>query len=406
MDLLSSSFLNIPAARGACDSPVSSAGRSQSTPDSNGESSSYSGSNSGSGSAEGEMKRFIVLRVRNGSRQIAAISTSHSVATASLTAHIMSSRDQLKGHPLHSPSESPQRKNGKNANSRNQESFLEFLEPESTKNLIYPLELWRSRIQESVKSPSGLFWAVYDPFGSSLSEGSGADAVDGVSVAADAASVQSSFRGNIRCGVVLGVPPSDCSTSAVIPSAVTDSSPQLHAARVGNMVKKLSASVLLYQQGVLVFENSYTVNTRNNFKCNLWEFYDLHLKITCLPPPPALPLPLLIPPAALQTDGSSGTDHRTYEVTLSVQLVDNNSLDNRGNEKKTVALINGKTQFSVSGPVLNGKVKTDDRITTIEKLRICFPEPGTFSVNLFYRCVECIDDDTSYPISTIFFQVQ
>jgi hypothetical protein len=393
VDLLSSSFLNIPVARGVYDSPVSSAGRMQGLPLCYGESSS--------GSAEGEMKRFIVLRVRNGSRQIAAISTSQSVAADSLTAHIMSSRDKLKDHPLHSPSESPPRQSQKDADSRNQEPFLEFLEPESTKNLIFPLELWRSKIQESVRSPSGLFWALYDPFGSSLSERGVADAADGGSSAVDAVSMRSNFRGNIRCGVVLGVPPSDCSATTTIPSSVSDASPQLLAARVSNMAKQLSATVLLYQKGVLVFENSYTVNTKNNFKCQLWEFYDLHLKITCMPPP--LPLPTAAGLALPHTDPS------TYEVTLSVQLVDsnsNNTLENRDNEKKSTALINGKTQFSVSGRALNGKAKTEDRITTTEKLRICFPEPGTFSVNLLYRCVGGAEDDRSYPVSTIFFQVQ
>ena len=411
MDLLSSSFLNIPVARSVYDSPVStgSAGRTQGTPDSKGE--SGSGSGSGSNSTEGEMKRFIVLRVRNGSRQIAAISTSQSVATDSLTARIMSSRDQLKGHPLHSPGESSQHPNQTHANSRNQEPFLEFLEPESTKNLIFPLELWRSKTQDSVQSPSGLFWALYDPFGSSLSERGGTDETDSSSIGVDAVSMHSSFRGNIRCGVVLGAPPSDCSAFTTIPSSVTDSSPQLLAARVNNMAKKLSASVLLYQQGVLVFENSYTVNTKNNFKCQLWEVYDLHLKISILPPPLPLPFPLASESALPHNDSSSssssiGKDHRSYEVTLSVQLLDNSTLENRDYEKKNMALIHGKTQFSVSGPALNGKAKTEDRITTTEKLRICFPEPGTFSVNLLYRCVGSTEDDRSYPISTIFFQVQ
>jgi hypothetical protein len=394
VDLLSSSFLNIPVARGVYDSPVSSAGRTQGKP------LCYGDSSSSSAEGEGEMKKFIVLRVRNGSRQIAAISTSQSAAIDALTSHIMSSRDQLKDHPLHSPTESPQRQSQKNADSRNPEPFLEFLEPESTKNLIFPLELWRSKIQESVRSPSGLFWALYDPFGSSLSE-RGADAMDGVSSAVDAVSMHSTFRGNIRCGVVLGVPPSDCSASATIPSSVADSSPQLQAPRVSNMAKQLSASVLLYQKGVLVFENSYTVNTKNNFKCQLWEFYDLHLKINCLPPPLSLPTA-----AELALPHS---DPSTYEVTLSVQLVESNSdntLENRDNEKISTALIDGKTQFSVSGRALNGKARTEDRITTIEKLRVCFPEPGTFSVNLLYRCLGGKEDDRSYPISTIFFQVQ
>ena len=294
VDLLSSSLLSIPAVRSAgLLYPVSSMVRARGTLDAQAQAQGETETETDS-SAESEMKRYIVLCVRNGSRQIAAISTSQSVAVDSLRAYVMSSRDHLRDHPLHAPSGSPtqQQQSQQYTNSRNQEPFLEFLEPESTKNLIYPLDLWRAKNPDSVQSPSGLFWALYDPFSSSLNTNNmGAQGGVGPSSLASSSSPRD-LRGNIRCGVVLGAAPADGSSASVPVPSAADSSTHLLDARNSNVTKSLSANVLLFQKGVLVFENSYTVNTRNNFRCQLWETYDLHLKVTSLLPPTPPPLPL------------------------------------------------------------------------------------------------------------------
>lgn len=317
--------------------------------------------------------------------------------------HIMRSRDRNIHHPLHSSSSN----HNTNALDSDPESFSEFLEPESTKNLIISMHIWEKRDIKNSSSPSGLYWALYDSFSSSV-----------VPIFcysnSNSNTASNDIQGSVRTGAVLGIetpkgPP-------VFSKLFTPILPGLLNPDPGSKIDintNLKASVLLFKKDVLVFENTYTVNTKNNFKCVLWEEYDLNLKISCsdinaLNSDVLTNLSSRLDSSNANTESNSKAQGAQYEVSLVIRLVPEvGTLDvEHGNENEV--LINGKTKFNIYGKLSQGTATANSVTTSIEKLHICFPIPGVFSIQVMYRDLQSKNsiDDKLYPLSTVFVQVQ
>ena len=351
--------------------------------------------------------KFIVLKLRNSSRQLAVVSTSHAAARSVLMGHIMRSRDRNIHHPLHSSSSN----HSTNTLESDPESFSEFLEPESTKNLIIPMHIWEKKDIKNSSSPSGLYWALYDSFSSSIvpifcysNSNSNTDS--------------NNIQGSIRTGAVLGIetpkgPP-------VISKLFTPILPGLLNPDPGSKIDintNLKASVLLFQKNILVFENTYTVNTKNNFKCVLWEEYDLHLKISCsdinaFNTDVLSNLSSRSDSCNTNTESNSNSNSKAqgaqYEVSLVIRLVPEIGASDTEHGNENEVLINGKTRFNVYGGLSQGTATANSVTTSIEKLHICFPIPGVFSIQVMYRDIKSKNsiDGKLYPLSTVFVQVQ
>ena len=357
--------------------------------------------------------KFIVLKLRNSSRQLAVVSTSHAAARSVLMGHIMRSRDRNIHHPLHSSSNSSN--HCTNTLESDPESFSEFLVPESTKNLIIPLHIWEKRNIKNLSSPSGLYWALYDSFSSSVVP------IFCYSIT-NSNTDSNNIQGSLRTGAVLGIetpkgPP-------VFSKLFTPILPGLLNPDPGSKIDintNLKASVLLFQKNVLVFENTYTVNTKNNFKCVLWEEYDLHLKILCSDINAlAVNSDVLTNLSSRSDSSNTNTESKSnsnskaqgaqYEVSLVIRLVPEIGASDAEHGNENEVLINGKTRFNVYGGLSQGTATaTANSVTTsIEKLHICFPIPGVFSIQVMYRDLKSKNriDDKLYPLSTVFVQVQ
>jgi hypothetical protein len=334
------------------------------------------------------------------------VSTSHAAARSVLMGHIMRSRDRNINHPLHSSSNSSN--HNTHALESDPESFSEFLEPESTKNLIIPMHIWEKRDIKNSSSPSGLYWALYDSFSSSIVP----------ILCYSNSSTDSSIQGSIRTGAVLGIetpkgPP-------VFSKLFTPILPGLLNPDPGSKIDintNLKASVLLFQKNVLVFENTYTVNTKNNFKCVLWEEYDLHLKISCsdinaFNSDVLTNLSSRLDSSNANTESNSNSNSKAqgaqYEVSLVIRLVPEIGASNTEHGNENEVLINGKTRFNVYGGLSQGTATANSVTTSIEKLHICFPIPGVFSIQVMYRDLKSKNsiDDKLHPLSTVFVQVQ
>ena len=377
--------------------------------------------------------KFIVLKLRNSSRQLAVVSTSHEAARNVLVNHIMRSRDKNTNHPLHASYSNY----NYNPMESDPESFSEFLEPESTKNLIIPLNIWEKRNSKNPATSSGLYWALYDSFSSSIVPifcYSNSNTNNNNS--------QNEIQGSIRRGAVLGLDaPKGLNLSPrVLTPILSGSVPLDHGSKIDTNMN-LKASVLLFQKDILVFENTYTVNTKNNFKCVLWEEYDLHLRILCsnssglsVVNSDILPQSSSTASSGLHASSRSADNSNTvksshskaqqqqgaqYEVSLFIRLIPENNISiNENNNKNEIkneneneneVLINGKTKFYVyGGPIHGNGTTTTDVVTSIEKLQICFPISGVFSIQIMYRDMKIRNskDDKLYPISTVFVQVQ
>ena len=372
--------------------------------------------------------KFIVLKLRNSSRQLAVVSTSHEAARNVLGSHIMRSRDKNINHPLHASYSNY----NYNPIESDPESFSEFLEPESTKNLIIPLNVWEKRNSKNPATSSGLYWALYDSFSSSIVP----IFCYSNSNTATNNNNNNEIQGSIRRGAVLGLDaPKGLNLSPrVLTPTLPGSLPLDHGSKIDTNMN-LKASVLLFQKDVLVFENTYTVNTKNNFKCVLWEEYDLHLKILCsningvsvsnsdILPQSSLSSSLNFFSRSADNSNIVRSSHSKaqqqqgaqYEVSLFIRLIPENNIPiNEYNNKNEIkneneVLVNGKTKFYVyGGPIHGNSSTTTDVVTSIEKLQICFPLSGVFSIQIMYRDMKLRNgkDDKLYPISTVFVQVQ
>lgn len=378
--------------------------------------------------------KFIVLKLRNSSRQLAVVSTCHEAARNVLVNHIMRSRDRNVNHPLHAFSSSNSNYNY-NPMESDPESFSEFLEPENTKNFIIPRNIWEKRNSKNLATSSGLYWALYDSFSSSIVP----IFCNSNSNITNNNNNKNEIQGSIRRGAVLGLDaPKGLNLSPRILTPILPGSlPLDHGSKIDKNMN-LKASVLLFQKNILVFENTYTVNTKNNFKCVLWEEYDLHLKILCsnvnglsvansdISPQSSS----TSRPAESTTNNIVRSSHSKaqqqhqqqqqqgaqYEVSLLIRLIpEKHSLINDIKNKNEIkneneVLINGKTKFYVYGGLVHGNSNgtTTDVVTSIEKLQICFPLSGIFSIQIMYRDLNLknSEDDKLYPISTVFVQVQ
>ena len=380
-----------------------------------------------------EKDKFVVFKLRNSSRQIAVVSTSERTARNALIQRIRRSRDR-SSDPSNSNIQHGSHSNEDNINSPNKNDlkkintettrnvnhhFQEFIDPECTKNIIIPAGMLNKHgekkkkstknVESSVQDPSGLFWAMYDPFRSSYDSATKnttssttstpspqrTDSIGDVEV--DGSGLED-FNGSIRSGEVLGLFSRNFSSPTQTVSPSRDNAPLLSDAKL-DPGSPLKCSVLLHLGGVLIFENSYTANTKNNFKCQSWVDYDLILKIKF-----ADMIKQLLPISSEISTDISVT--RKYEITLVIRLVEENNVERNNNQKENDVLINGKTKFIISNNMNNNDQVNRQAFVRNEKLQITFPSPGTFLLQVCYRHLESVTDEKYFSVCTIYLQVQ
>ena len=378
-------------------------------------------------------KEFIVLKVRNGGRLMAAVSTSQRVAKDVLCQYIARSR-QPHTQPHHANNSLEVCKNiintgstvdsgnveqnidgncannsensrGKGGNKKVEE-FSELLDPESTRNILVPMAVWRRSVRVAkgmggggVGGGSGLYWATYDPFRSSFSSFSCLDTEEskGSGLRGEG---WSSLIGSIRSGTVLDHSLLSVSLPSISPSTDTDTSPTSHPTHLTHPALatlsgatpasesdpgSLRATLLLLQGSEPLISSAYPVSSRNAL--TTWEYYNLQLKLTSTivgDNTPSLSS-TLFPSSTAQSITNNETE---FEISVSVELAEGNNEKNETKEmEKTMnAILNGKNRFIVSNSTSDEYANdTKNRLLATHFLQICFPAPGMFAVHVLCR---------------------
>ena len=361
--------------------------------------------------------QFVVLQVRNGSRLMAAISTNQQVAQDVLYQHIVRSRQHHTTHLLSPPT---------NAEIKYLE-FSELLDPESTRNMIIPLAVWEA--QKSSK-PQRLYWALYDPFSSStafssLSRQNASSQLNSTGFSSKCGVDYNGFKGTIRSGFVVG------SETDSLLDPITAAS-HLSSSVFPNSNKPLNPTTFPHSdilpniaQGEVLSKNINDIYDRNNVpiksililllgnepimssthpvsQSNIlqtWQYYTLQTQIFSQPlilkestATTALPsLPLTLPQSIFDADKT-----QLFEIIVSVISERDKNIENIKQLNKC-AIINGKIRFTVSNPYSSQneiKSKASEAIMT-EKLEICFPTAGMFSVHILCHPIGIISDEDS-----------
>ena len=130
-----------------------------------------------------------------------------------------------------------------------------------------------------------------------------------------------------------------------------------------------------------------------------WQYYTLQTQIFSQPlilkestATTALPsLPLTLPQSIFDADKT-----QLFEIIVSVISERDKNIENIEQLNKC-AIINGKIRFTVSNPYSSQneiKSKASEAIMT-EKLEICFPTAGMFSVHILCHPIGIISDEDS-----------
>ena len=350
--------------------------------------------------------QFVVIKVCNGSRLMAAISTNQQIAKNVLYQHIVRSRQQHTTHLLSPPT---------NAEIKYLE-FSELLDPESTRNIIIPMAVWDAK---KTSKPQRLYWALYDPFSSSTASFSSLNRQDistefNSSVFSNNNGIDySSFKGTIRSGFVEGSlthSPSDpLSTSSHLPSSISQNPtkpfnptlfpqsdisssyinqeevqlPDVNDTSFRNNLPIKSILILLHGNEPIM-SSTHPVSQSNILQT--WQYYTLQTQIfsqslilkesamTTAPPS----LPLTLPQSIFDINKT-----QLFEIFVSIISETDETTENK-KQFNNSAIINGKIRFTVSNPYSSQfeiKSKAATAILT-EKLEICFPTAGMFSVNI------------------------
>ena len=410
------------------------------------------------------VNRFIVIKVRNDSRLMAAISTNQKVAEDVLYQHIVRSRQHHTTQQQNIPT------NIKNEHAE----FAELLDPESTRNMIIPIGVWK---RKNNSNPGKLFWALYDPFSSSSSSYSTSSLNNGFESSSSnqygilktfSIIDYKNFKGSVRSGAVSGFYSTTLlnSFSSVKPyssdSNLTSLSPISHqkdfnstlsptSYLVSNINKNKSenknknenenknqlgieteiqsqngnnnfprnilpikASLLLLEENIPIMSSTHPMSQRNTLQT--WQYYNVEVEVfsssasdtSSLPSTKHSSLSLVLPSSAFVKN-----EIQLFEILVSIKSKSEIFIE-KEIKNENIAIINGKIRFKVSSQnptEFESKNKQKSRIIIMkEKLQICFPTVGMFSVDVLCRPLGCTlrennENQKHFSISTLSVEV-